>query len=366
VLRAACPAAFSDQCNLLVYSPSMTIYITKPAYVIPPTIYISSPTRLGRCNDIVIDISASENSGGRAWKRVAVRLVSTSDSNSTLISSYFLKHNLTALITIPHQYTHAPNSYTFNLTLVNFLDASSSKDFRVTVVDALLPVVSISGPTVVSTATNRLTKLISSAAVSYCDGTTSSSGITYSWSITKNSLPVTSIASYSKSPKNFGIPKYTLDALSTYVFTVTVSKSMLSSNYSVNVAVGQAGVLAKIAGGSSLSKRSSDVIFLDASSSINYDVDGVTGARAGLSFLWGCIEYSPNYGDYCPHGGNLTYTNENITIVGPFPASTKIYLGSCTVTYGSQSSTAYLYVSRRIPASVLNSRYITGFSKQKN
>ena len=344
-IKASCPAIFSDQCNVMKYSPSQSLQITAPAYAIPPTIYISAPARIGMCSELALDVSSSLNSGGRVWKYVTVTLASTTDSNASSLIGLLaqLSQAKRTLITIPRWFMHAPNVYTFRLNVTNFLGASSSASFQATVESSQLPVVSIGGQTVINTIRSKRLTLTATASVKLCDGSFSSSGISYKWFVNKGTELVT-LTSISKDPKTFIADAYTLQASSKYVFTAQTRWVGSVANYSVTVNVGQGGILAKIAGGNLQTVKQSGPITLDASSSVNYDVQTLAGSQAGLSFLWSCIQYSPRYGSACPHSESLKLTSSVVNVTGPFNVSA-VYQFRCVVAYGSISSSASALVT---------------------
>eukprot|EP01042_Synura_sphagnicola_P001554 gene1555-1800_t len=344
VLKASCPAIFSGTCDQLQYAPSLAVVVGPPSTVLAPLILVPPQYLLGACDSLVIDLNGCQNSGGRPWTMVQLSLVSSTDVDVTSLITYLGGTDFSTLITLPRSLLNPDNTYVFQISLTNFLGATSSATTRAVVVDTIIPQVSISGPASVTTVRRLQLALSASGSVTQCDGSSSSVGLSYVWTVTQSSQ-LTNVVSISKDPKKFIVAAYSLTAASTYVFTVTVSISAKTSSASVTVNVGLGGVVALIAGGGSISKRASSTITLDASSSINYDVAGITGERAGLSFSWGCIEYSPSYGGKCPSVLNSAYNREMITFPGPFTKAGVVYLATVMVTSGTLSSSASTYVS---------------------
>eukprot|EP01034_Spumella_vulgaris_P034102 gene34102-42050_t len=139
--------------------------------------------------------------------------------------------------------------------------------------------------------------------VSSCDGTKTSTGIAYSWSVKVNGLTSLSFASQSKDPSQFLLPAYSLSVGSIYDIKLTASllSSSLSSSGSVRVLVIQSPLMASVVGGNSRNILLSTGLTLDAS--LSYDPDVASGptsaSKAGLTFSWSCQQLTPVLSDTC-------------------------------------------------------------------
>eukprot|EP01034_Spumella_vulgaris_P038902 gene38902-biopygen33042 len=99
---------------------------------------------------------------------------------------------------------------------------------------------------------------------------------------------LSNLISTSKDPSKLLLPVYSLavGTLYTASLTVTIAKTSKSSIASVQVMAQQGSVVARIVGGVSQTVLVNSSIAIDASSSYDEDQSGVTGAAAGLTFIW--------------------------------------------------------------------------------
>eukprot|EP01041_Mallomonas_annulata_P003371 gene3371-6671_t len=345
-VKAACPTGFKKECHYLSYSNSSTVVVTAPVFASSPSILVSYAKRIGMCTDLSIDVSFSSNSGGRPWRSVLMTLSGTTDANTTALITLLNTFHNQVIIIVPSEYLHPHNSYVFTVTLINFLGASSSKVINVEVVYSILPTVSINGQSVINTFRYKPLSLSASASVSDCGGSLSSAGISYKWFMLKYTsknnnnnnhttlvnVNIPNSAKDTTSKRRYYIDSYVLQSSSQYIFIVQASKGDKSSNASVTVNVEVGGVSARIRGGNSRTLKASSStstssssdnnnnngVFLDASLSTNNDVYALTGARAGLSFLWTCSRAGAQ-GSSCfdSNSNGNSHSNENFTIPGP-------------------------------------------------
>jgi hypothetical protein len=167
------------------------------------------------------------------------------------------------------------------------------------------------------------------ASASYlsCAGTSMiSSNLKYTWSLTDSGAGVTmSYSSRVKDQAVYYLPKYMLTP-TTYTISVTVVRTDITSptpvSYSVSVTVLSSGLKASIYGGDIQSVRAGQSIRLDASGSVDNDVQDSSLASVGLSYAW-----------VCNPGSSTT---------------------ACTVTYMSGSSVAIYSASFEAAASLNN------------
>jgi hypothetical protein len=113
------------------------------------------------------------------------------------------------------------------------------------------------------------------------------------------------VETYSSKVKDqtvYYLPKYTL-APGTYLISVTVARSDVSSSSSVSrsvsVTILSSGLTASIYGGDVQSVRVGQSISLDASRSVDNDIQDSTQASTGLSYSWHCNETLPSLGGAC-------------------------------------------------------------------
>ncbi|KAH8073132.1 hypothetical protein JL721_3111 [Aureococcus anophagefferens] len=99
------------------------------------------------------------------------------------------------------------------------------------------------------------------------------------------------VHSSSSDPRSFKLPAFSLD-VGTYVLTVTATDIFdVNASEVVKLTVPRAKVVATIDGGAARSASAAEDLRLSASSSRDEDVEGVTGAAAGLVFNWTCGDF---------------------------------------------------------------------------
>jgi hypothetical protein len=144
--------------------------------------------------------------------------------------------------------------------------------------------------------------LVSNAYVSACDGSKSSQGLLYTWSVLKNGLNDATVVSSSRNPSQFLVSAYTLSVGVTYTMTVTVYdvRSQRASTSNVNVYVAASTLVAAVSGGLSKSVRQLTSFSVDGS--ISYDNDQKNQGNSGLLFSWTCVQTAPSFSSSCGVG----------------------------------------------------------------
>ena len=229
---------------------------------------------------------------------------STSVSNiqSRLDTLDSTSNAMSKLINIPNT-LFVPGTYTFLLLLTNFLGVTSLGSQTVEVsLNSAIPTAGIQSPTVVATTRWQALSLFCQAKVPSCPGQPHAVvPLTYIWAMFNGPTLQNAVVSYSKDPRMFKLPPYSLAAGTTYTLVVTVAQSGNNTAYttdSVQVQVASSGLTAVILGGASRSAAVSEPVLLDASAS--YDVDYPAPAYAPLlRYSWTCMKTSPVYGTWC-------------------------------------------------------------------
>ncbi|KAH8075279.1 calcium ion binding protein [Aureococcus anophagefferens] len=101
----------------------------------------------------------------------------------------------------------------------------------------------------------------------------------------------TGLASASSDARSFRLDAFALDAGAAYELTVTATDAAgaVDASTTVLIDVVRSGVVAKIDGGDRVvSLSEGGAVTVDASGSVDEDVDGATGEAAGLAFSWTC------------------------------------------------------------------------------
>jgi hypothetical protein len=302
-LRAACPSAVATACSSwpVASTGTVTAAVSTSTSVLVPSVAITLPTSLSKCTSPTIDLSGSSGSGGRSWAQRSI-VVYSSNGNSSALQSFINKVYLTSAVpvAIPYSLLQSGASYTFTVTLCNFLGACGQGRKTMTVLAGLSPVVSIVGPAARSVYRNSSLSLQSNAYMPSCTSSRGGSnvGLSYAWSVS----PVVGISSVSRDPSAYLLSSYALTAGTQYVVSVSVVYSSTSAfaSSSVKVTVVSGAVVAVVLGGGLRSVRLLSSIAIDASRSYDSDLSGVVGTNAGLLFTWSCLQTSPTITSTCP------------------------------------------------------------------
>ena len=314
-ITAACMAG--QNCASYAFSSSQLIKITAPSNPIKPVFTLSSARQISACDDMYLDATSAQGSGGRSWIRVLWNVTGTTVNafNQKKLSARlrgltgFLNKQyplVDRVVNVPNKFLNSSVSYTVSLTLTNFLLQSSTASVIINVDSSsgspLIPQVRVTGP---NGQLFRWMEITFYAAVSLppCFSGGGNVSYYYSWSLYSNSRYLSSIQSSSPMPRLFILPSYTLSAASSYslVSTVTVATTIggksvsTSGSNSIAFNVGQSGIRALISGGNQQQLSPTDPITFDASSS--YDIDYPTDSN--LMFLWSCMQTYPSYGLPC-------------------------------------------------------------------
>jgi hypothetical protein len=216
----------------------------------------------------------------------------------------FIRDNITTLNpppSIPASLLVKGSTYNFIVSLCNFLGKCNVGSKNVVVINDVVPNVAILGSPSRTIKAKDPLLLSSTAFVSSCDGTKSSAGLLFKWSIISNNVPQLDIISTSKDATKYVLPSFSLRSNTFYDITLSVSGSSGGqvSRATVQVFVDMANVVAVINGDTSRSMRVSEQINIDGSASYDEDQSGVTGSTAGLLYTWSCMQLSPLFKDHC-------------------------------------------------------------------
>ena len=116
-----------------VESSVVSVTIQAPAVPLLPTLLLSLPTQCGACNDLKIDLSTSTGNGGRPWTSV-IWVVLAANGDTKAIASYltFNYDPIANTVTVP-RYLLISTTYSFTVTVTNFLGASASQSSTVVI-----------------------------------------------------------------------------------------------------------------------------------------------------------------------------------------------------------------------------------------
>jgi REJ domain len=272
LLRAFCSGSAAT-CASNPSSPAKSSNVQLPLNPEQPTIVITAPLNIGACSDLSIDATASYGNGGRAYSSVVWTVSATQQVNTStvlnILQASSLSYQVFRPITLAKESLTAA-TYTFALRLTNFLGATSSKSFDVTVKgEKKDPEVAIIGSTFRSIFASTSLSIDSVASFSGC--ATASSSLIFTWSVKVDGAN-TAITSISPNPTKFVLSPYTLAVDKTYAITVTAAAGASSSFSTVTVYVARGALTALITGGSKRTVPVDKELYLDATQSSDADV----------------------------------------------------------------------------------------------
>ena len=315
VLRAACRSGTNCKKNAaLQANTALPVTVQPPANPVKLDIVLNIPTQTGGCSNLTIDLSASTGSGGRPYQDASWTVLAT-DGDTGDLASYLNNHYdyLSNTVTIPRDMLES-TTYSFGVTITNFLGAVSSSSSSVTVSSNLnLPVVSILGAQFRSIKASSVLILAGSAVLSSCATT---NNLTYSWALFNSSGCRLMTKSTSADPRQYRLPAYSfkVDSLHSIALTVIASNAkghILSSGYAAaSVYVIHGAVKAAVRGGYYRQNSVGTALTLDASSSS--DEDSNTGSK-NLLFQWSCSVTSlTSFGSPCAFAGMTQRYNDSV------------------------------------------------------
>ena len=188
--------------------------------------------------------------------------------------------------------------------LCNFFGVCAQASHTVTVLTSSVPSVSLVGPRLRSVFRKDVLTIQATAFTATCNGTISSQGLQYQWSVYDSATHVllTSLLSESRDPSKLKLASYSLEVGKLYDVAVHVfsAETRKSASATTQVMVQPSSIVAAVQNGNTVSMRLGDRVLLDASPSYDEDVNQLTGVKAGLSFAWSCTQTFPKLSDLCP------------------------------------------------------------------
>ena len=301
-LKAQCRTSNCDTSTWLSASPAVRILITSSTNAVSPKVSISAPSSIGECDALVLDLSGSSGNGGRDWIRAVVTVETTATANVTELSRFLSDTYKTSPPTpIPVGLLHKGSVYTFNIELCNFLHKCGTASKRVAVQTLVVPSVNLPGSSLRTVTRSSSLVIGSDAYYTTCSRASTRAGLSYRWVVSHGGVEQTSLFTRSKDPSVLLLPPHTLQANTLYEITLRVTKldNLQSAATSVQVLVTPGQLRASVLLGTDRTVRLGESIRIDASSSSDDDVAGLTGAKAGLVFTWTCTQTAPVFSSTC-------------------------------------------------------------------
>ena len=297
IIRAECTTADGD-CSAYEYATQASFLQTTvqaPSNALAPTVSLVTARSIGVCDDMTLDPTGTFGAGTRDFSSI-VWTVSAPSVDPTAESEFqsFLNTNfarVSSVVTVPSSFL-AVATVVIRLQVTNFLGASSAIERTIEIVENLdRPIATVTGSK--TWLRSQTIRLVAEASLSSClvNATTL---FQYDWAVYRGATFLESVSSTSPQPSIFKLSPYSLDSATFYTVVMTVTAGDASTVVTKALELGEAGVLAKLSGGSSRVVSVLDDISLDASTSLNIDYP-----EEELNFSWECSEISPSFGASC-------------------------------------------------------------------
>ncbi|RYG70432.1 hypothetical protein EON64_00125, partial [archaeon] len=321
-LRSLCASGDLTKCSTWASVAETVVIVAVPLNPDLPNVVIGGPSSIGACQNLPLDLTTSTGTAGRPWQRlsITVRRVGSNSGDPDLSSWLRNSYIFSPPSPVPANLMAKGVTYAFTATLVNFLNASSSavKTVQVTTDERLTPVVAIDGAASRTMARSAALEVRATAFTQSCTGQVSFSNLRFDWLVSllsggNRDFNLTALRSLSQNPSIYRLPTFALPTGATYSISVLVSHtSGTSSTSTVSVTLTPGLIVAVIRGGSSMFVNTDVFTSISASPSFDQDVNRLTGARAGLSFAWSCVQTAPIFSSNC-NGTLLLATNSIAT-----------------------------------------------------
>ena len=213
---------------------SGTFSISAPATALTPIVTIFTKKTVGPCDNVVFDLSQVSNAGGRPFLTISSTTAMNGVANAglTTIVNNALQNFLTGSLAISiDQSNFTPATYTFTITVQNFLGHSGSGTVTVTKSNSNdVWGLQLSGPSKLISAGYQNQLIANVTTPQQCSGQAAAQfnlNTRYSWCMT--SAPVgfnlSVISGTSANQLTLVIPPYTLTPLATFTFQFTINYS---------------------------------------------------------------------------------------------------------------------------------------------
>lgn len=299
-IRASCPLGSSSDCSSHDNWPtslSKSIVVKRSSNPSTPVVSLPLPAQVGNCSSLVLDVGSSRGSAGRSWTSYSMSVTSSTANTSSITE--FLKRSFapTAPLFISPLFLVAGSSYTFTVTLCNFMGICGEISKIVSVRESNIPSFLIAGSPVRQMTVSQELKLATTLQISRC-GDAGRSSVQYRWSVWGANGAKLDVPNQSRNPSSLTIPAYTLTSQSYYTVFAAIENPAWSLNTSVRVEVYQGAVIACIGGNADLGVRIGSSLALDARCSYDEEVRP-TSSLKNLNFEWTCRMLVPTIMDGC-------------------------------------------------------------------
>ena len=260
-----------------------------------PLILLQAPQNIGPCLNFTVDVSGTQNTGGRPLSSVQYSLTSITGQNQTnfdLINSLIEGFDGSLFVTIPGEVFSSNQRYNFQVTVVNFCAGSATTPFSVFRYAGDLPVVSLP-PVTVSTRNSPLS--ISASIQNPCPESSPIANMTWTSGIPSLDALLPPLDGHSSF---VFIPPFLLNLTTPYEFTLNIrfsdpyfADTIVSQSTSV-VLVIQTPTVTLVGGSSQLVQKGTFVNLALVISDPDYPAGFLTAANilSFYSLAWSCVD----------------------------------------------------------------------------
>jgi hypothetical protein len=360
-IKAACATGTAQSiCDAYATAAAQSVSVGSPLKTLTPSVTINAPDTISTCADLIVDLTSSTGSGGRAWYNQSVQIFSDNDVTA-LLTWLMANYDVSPPTAVPaSEGLLSQGQYNYIATLCNFFGECGYAASTVVVVNSEFPTVSIYGSTLRSKARPSTLSIKSDAYVTTCNGTTRRSNITYFWQPYIYDTYYRSVLTFTSSSvesNSYKLSPYTLSVSEFYKFTVQAYDDLTGTSAStyVEVFVYQSSLVAVLDGGSSRGLRLLETLSLNASNSYDEDIEDLVGVAAGLSFSWSCFQSEPNVNSSCSFTMSSASDTAAIELYAPSTANGTESIVTVTVfdSTRSDSASVTVYASTGLAPSVL-------------
>ena len=345
---------------------SVPTIIQSPQNPCIPSVIIVSPTTVGACDNLTLDITCSTGNGGRLWQMVSIIVEGSPGSSAAQLNAFLGRNQKLSIVpSVPYYLIQKGYSYTFRVQLCNFLLKCNEASKLVSAINDSVPLVTILGSGMRTVSRGKLLTVESQVSSSSCSQTVHGLPLSYSWSIWANNSAL-NIQSISKDSGKFILPAYTLLTKSYYkvLLSVNIIGHTVSATAVSYIYVGFGNVQCIVSGGQYRNMIVGSTIILDASRSYDEDVYGLTGTDTELRFAWSCVQLSPAFNSSCAEYLRVVRWSVSVSVTA-LPTSTGLYKFTIAVSdksgsRGSQCIITLQVLPKQSSIVTVSSNIITG------
>ena len=276
-------------------SRSDTIAIQYSPAVIIPSVVAVGPRYITSCVPLLIDLSSSEGSGGREWRKISVTITAANGEDTFPLTNYVQQqiNNASTHVVVPQGYMDVVGLYNYFFTFCNWLGHCGSTCYQVTVTNTSFSSVTILGPQTRSMNAYDSLTLYSRISPKNC-GNLTTPKLLIMWSVYQNDVTLPTIINESNDSNIFYVNSYSFTPGEMYEVGLSVHdvQRSLTTTVKIYLEIAEAkssDLIAIISQGSEMSASVGQKMVLDAS--FSYDRTMSPSRRYSdtqLQYEWSC------------------------------------------------------------------------------